>query len=90
MRCDSYESHWQAPAGSVFDDDLRPPEPRASDDVALRVERAVVAAGRVFAAALAMTYVNGLPLQVVGRRLGVPDAGPVLDAAHQAVAARLR
>jgi hypothetical protein len=37
-----------------------------------------------------MIYIAGLPVQVIGRRLWVPDAGRVLEQAHAEVARRLR
>ncbi len=89
-RCGSFEAHWAPPCGSVFDDDLQASAPRVADDVAVPVERAVVAAGRMFAAAITMMYVNEMPIAVIARRLGVPDAAGVLDEAHQEVGRRLR
>ena len=86
----SAEGRHVAEAGEVFDSDLRATLPRISDDLGLQGQRAVVAAGRVFAVALTLYHVERLPVHAIARRLRVPDAGRVLDQAHAAVAYRLR
>ena len=50
----SAEGRHVAEAGEIFDGDLRATQPRISDDLGLRVERAVIAAGRLFAIALTL------------------------------------
>ena len=89
-RAGSIEGHHVAEAGELFDGDLRPTQPRIGDDLGLRVERAVVAAGRLFAIALTLYHVERLPVHAISRRLRVTDAGRILDQAHAAVASRLR
>ena len=86
----SAEGQHRPEAGDLFDNDLRPTQPRISDDLGLRVERAVIAAGRGFAVALTLYHVERLPVHAISRRLRVHDAGRMLDQAHAAVANRLR
>jgi DNA-directed RNA polymerase specialized sigma24 family protein len=90
IRAGSAEGQHRPEAGQLFADDLHAPQPRIGDDVALRVERAVVGCGNPHRDALTLAYVVGMPVQVIAARLGVADARPVLDAAHAAVARRLR
>jgi hypothetical protein len=68
----------------------RLPTPRVADELGLRVERAVVAAGNPHRDAIKAVYVEQVPMQMIGARLGVRDAGLALDQAHPAVAKRLR
>ena len=86
LRCGNLERNHIS--SRLLDDDLQPTEPRVADELGLRVERAVVAAGDPHRDAVNMVYVEQVPMQMIGARLGF--AIRVLDAAHQAVAARLR
>ena len=91
IRCGSAEGQHRPVAGALFaDDDLHALQPRIGDDFGLRIERAVVAIGNPGRAALALLYIQRVPVAVIGRSLGVRDPGQVLDQAHAAVAARLR
>jgi hypothetical protein len=54
------------------------------------VERAAVSTGHPFRDIIEAVYVNALLLQSVARRLGVRGPAGVRDAAHAAIAARLR
>ena len=88
--CGSAERRYVAVAGDAFIDDLDTREPDVADDLGMRVERAVAAAGRLFVMTLTLYHVERLPVSVISRRLRVHDAGRLLDQAHAAVAARLR
>ena len=90
VTCKSAECRYVAEAGQVLggpDDDR---DPLVPDHVGQRVERAVVAVGNPFRDVLALWYVRRMPVQIIGWRLGLPDAALALDQAHQAVAARRR
>jgi hypothetical protein len=90
IRAGSAEGQHRPEAGALFADDLHALQPRIGDDLGLRVERAVVAIGNPGRDALTLHYIAGLPVAVIGGRLGVRDPGQVLDQAHAAVARRLR
>jgi hypothetical protein len=78
-----------AALGNLFDDE-EPTEPRVNDELAMRVESAVIATGPVHSRALTMHYVERAPAAVIGRQLGLRDPAPVLERAHAEVARRLR
>ncbi|MBK8690286.1 MAG: hypothetical protein IPN24_18400 [Betaproteobacteria bacterium] len=88
-KCGSLEHRYEAPAGSVMDEDRRPRPVYVNDELGMRIEKAVVSLGLPHRALVIAVFVKMVPLELAGRRVGAVNPRHVMEQALQQVADRL-